>query len=77
MVILYLCGIILYVAIVGNTMELNETSRFRFETDPFYVALAGVLLQHIMSRFARTPLWLLPAHVEARQAAAAQGAGPV
>ncbi|MCL4691950.1 MAG: hypothetical protein KJ060_05490 [Candidatus Hydrogenedentes bacterium] len=77
MVILYLCGIILYVAIVGNTMELNETSRFRFETDPFYVVLAGVLLQHIMSRFARTPLWLLPAHVEARRAAAAQGAGPV
>lgn len=77
MVILYLCLAILYVAIVGNTMELNETSRFRFETDPLYVVLAGILLQHIMSRFARTPLWLLPAHVEARQAAATPEAEPV
>ncbi len=76
LVIFYLCLNVLYVAIVGTTMELNETSRFRFETDPFFVVLAGMLLQHVMSRFARTPLWLLPAHVEARRAAAAPGAGP-
>jgi hypothetical protein len=77
LVILYMCLHILYVAIVGNTIELNETSRFRFETDPLYVVLAGMLLQHIMARFAGTPLWLRPAHMESRQAAATPGAEPV
>jgi hypothetical protein len=74
-VIFYLCLVILYVAVVGNIMELNETSRFRFETDPFYLVLTGILIQHTMARFARTPLWLLPAHVEARHAAT-RGAEP-
>ncbi len=74
-VILYLCLVILYVAVVGNIMEMNETSRFRFETDPFYLVLTGILIQHTMARFARTPLWLLPAHVEARHAAT-RGAEP-
>jgi len=76
LVILYLCLNVLYVAVVGTTVELNEISRFRFETDPLYVVLAGMLLQHTMSRFARTPLWLLPTHIEAPRAAATQGAGP-
>jgi hypothetical protein len=76
LVILYICLNILYVAVVGTTMELNEISRFRFETDPLFVVLVGMLLQHVMSRFARMPLWLLPAHIEARHTAATQGAGP-
>ncbi|MCC6696710.1 MAG: hypothetical protein IT365_13860 [Candidatus Hydrogenedentes bacterium] len=74
--VLYLCFVILYVALAGNTMELNETSRFRFETDPFYVVLAGLLIQHGAARLARTPLWLLPARVELRRAAT-HGAEPV
>ena len=74
--ILYLCFVIAYVAIVGNTLELSETSRFRFETDPFYLVLAGLLIQHAAARLARTPLWLLPARVELRRPAT-HGAEPI
>jgi len=42
--VLYLCGTILYVAFIGNCFEGGENNRFRFMTDPMYLALLGVFL---------------------------------
>jgi len=44
-VVLYMCLSIIYVAVVGNMLELGENSRFRFTTDPFYVVLLGLFIQ--------------------------------
>ena len=50
--VLYLCFNIIYVAVVGNMLELGENSRFRFLTDPFYIVLLGLFIQF----FVRTRL---------------------
>ena len=43
--ILYLCFNIVYVAFVGNLLEVGENNRFRFMTDPFSLALAGLFIE--------------------------------
>ena len=43
--ILYLCLTILYVAVVANTLGGGENNRYRFKTDPMYLALLGMFLQ--------------------------------
>ncbi|HUT03482.1 MAG TPA: hypothetical protein VM163_06285 [bacterium] len=47
-VILFLCLNIAYVAFVGNAFESGEQARFRFQTDPFYVVLLGLLIQSLL-----------------------------
>ena len=41
----FLCFTIAYVAVLGNSLELGENNRFRFETDPLSVCLLGLALQ--------------------------------
>jgi hypothetical protein len=47
--VLYLLLNVLYVALVGNALEVGENNRFRFMIDP----LALALLAWSVSRFAR------------------------
>lgn len=49
-VTLFLCGNILYVALVGNLFEVGENNRFRFGTDPLFVVLLGLWLQRLGRR---------------------------
>jgi hypothetical protein len=42
----FLCFNIAYVAVVGNSLELGENNRFRFETDPLSLCLLGLALQN-------------------------------
>lgn len=49
LLLLYLCFCIGYVALVGNTFDYGETNRYRFTTDPFYLALLGLFLQRGLS----------------------------
>ena len=42
----YLCANIVFVALVVNSFEVGENHRMRFMTDPLYVVLLGVVLQH-------------------------------
>lgn len=46
--VLFLCGNILYVAVVGNMFENGENNRFRFATDPLSVVLLGLCLQYLV-----------------------------
>lgn len=50
--LLFLCFNIVYVAVLGNLMEILETNRFRFTTDPLSVVLAGVLVQRAAAAWA-------------------------
>lgn len=43
--VLFLCLIVGYVTVVGNSLEIGENNRFRFMIDPLFVALAGVSLE--------------------------------
>ncbi|MBN2209157.1 MAG: hypothetical protein JW759_07665 [Candidatus Coatesbacteria bacterium] len=56
-VVLYLCFNIIWVAVVGNLLELGDNNRFRFMTDPFYIVLLGLFIQFFvrtrLSRFLR------------------------
>jgi hypothetical protein len=47
--ILYVCFNIVYVAFVGNLLEVGENNRFRFMTDPLYLVLAGVFIQRAVA----------------------------
>jgi hypothetical protein len=49
----FLCFNIAYVAVVGNSLELGENNRFRFETDPLSVCLIGLSLQGGLDRLRR------------------------
>jgi hypothetical protein len=49
----FLCFNIAYVAVVGNSLELGENNRFRFETDPLSVCLLGLSLQGGLDRLRR------------------------
>ncbi len=49
----FLCFNIAYVAVVGNSLELGENNRFRFETDPLSVCLLGLSLQGALDRLRR------------------------
>ena len=51
LVILFLCFNILFVAVLGCTFDVLETSRYRFMTDALSVALLGVLIQHALARW--------------------------
>jgi hypothetical protein len=42
----FLCFTIAYVAVVGNSLELGENNRFRFETDPLSLCLLGLTLHY-------------------------------
>ena len=44
--LLYLCLNILYVAVLGNTLERGENNRFRFVTDSFSLAILALALTH-------------------------------
>jgi hypothetical protein len=46
LLVLYACANIVYVALVGNLVEVGENHRFRFTTDPLSVVLLGVLMQY-------------------------------
>jgi len=39
--------------VVGNSLELGENNRFRFETDPLSVCLLGLSLQGALDRLRR------------------------
>jgi hypothetical protein len=47
-VIAFMCFTICCVAGLSIVLELAETNRYRFETDPFYVVLLGLLIQRVM-----------------------------
>jgi hypothetical protein len=49
----FLCFNIAYVAVVGNSLELGENNRFRFETDPLSVCLLGLALQGALDAIRR------------------------
>lgn len=52
---------IVYVAVIGNLLEVDENNRFRFATDPLTLALLAVLLSEI------APRKLLPSLLHRRQ----------
>lgn len=52
--VLYLCFNITYVAVVGNVFEVGENNRFRFVSDPLYLALLGLFIHRlVVSRIPR------------------------
>lgn len=53
LVLLYLWSTVVYVAVVGNTLEIYENNRFRFETYPLWIILVVVSLVQFWSRGAR------------------------
>ena len=44
--LLYLCLNILYVAVIGNSLERGENNRFRFVTDSFSLAILALALRY-------------------------------
>ena len=50
----YMCFNILWVALVGNSIEVGENNRFRFTTDPLSIVLAGLVVQRLLRRWRRT-----------------------
>jgi len=53
LLVAYMCFNILWVAVLGNSVEVGENNRFRFTTDPLSAALAGLVLQGLLSRWPR------------------------
>lgn len=50
-----MCFTIFFVFIVGTTFDFSETNRYRFMTDPMYLAILGIALQNsILPRIRRT-----------------------
>ncbi len=47
----YLLGTLIYVAVVGNMLEIGENCRFRFSVDPLFVLLLGILFTGAIGRF--------------------------
>ena len=48
--LLFLCFNILYVALLGNALEVGENNRFRFVTDPSSFVLLGVVIEGLLGR---------------------------
>jgi hypothetical protein len=48
--ILFMAANVLYVAVLGNFLEVDDNNRYRFEIEPFFVILLGVALQRFGSR---------------------------
>lgn len=58
--IAYICFNILYGALIGNTFEIGENNRFRFETDPFYIVLLGLFIHYyVIPRLRGTAYFLV------------------
>ncbi len=53
--VLYVCGVVLYVALVANGFSWAETNRMRFATDPLYAVLLGVFIQYAVLRGTARP----------------------
>ena len=49
--LLFLCGAVAYVALVGNSLEVWENQRFRFVGDGFTVVFAALALERLAFRF--------------------------
>ncbi len=47
-VILWMCAAILYVAGVGNSLEVWENQRFRFYVDPYLAILAALMIERML-----------------------------
>ncbi len=45
LLVLWACGVILFVALAGNLLEAGENYRFRFATDPLFLMLLGLAIQ--------------------------------
>jgi hypothetical protein len=54
--VLYLCVNVIYVTLAGTAFNWAESNRMRFLTDPLYVALLGVFIQHFLVRSVRSSL---------------------
>ena len=52
--VMFIWANILYVAIVGNCLEMGENFRFRFMIDPFLVILLGLFLHHLWAKFGQS-----------------------
>jgi hypothetical protein len=48
--LLFIWSTAVYVMLVGNALEIGENNRFRFETDPFFMVLLGLLLTDLWRR---------------------------
>lgn len=46
----YMVFCIVYVAGIGNAFDMSDTNRYRFLTEPFYLALGAVLIMDIVHR---------------------------
>jgi len=53
---LYVCFNVIYVALAGTMFNWAESNRMRFLSDPLYVALLGVFVQHFLVRNVRASL---------------------
>jgi hypothetical protein len=52
---LYVCGVVLYVALVANGFSWAETNRIRFATDPLYAVILGLFIQYAVLRGTARP----------------------
>ena len=52
--LLFICGVILYVALAANMFSWAENNRMRFPTDALTVALAGAGIQRVRLRWRRS-----------------------
>lgn len=53
--VLFLIVTVLYVAVVGNSVELGENNRFRFETEPLALVLLLLWMSDLVGRRSVTP----------------------
>jgi hypothetical protein len=53
--LLFMWSTAVYVMLVGNALEIGENNRFRFETDPVFVVLLGLLLTDLWQRLRPPP----------------------
>ncbi len=54
--VLYLCFNVIFVALAGTAFNWAESNRMRFLSDPLYVALLGLFVQHFLIRRVRSSL---------------------
>ncbi len=53
LVFAFLALTVIYVAVVGNTLEVWENQRFRFYTDPFFAVLLAIAADRMLRRIPR------------------------
>jgi len=54
--VLYVCANAIYIALAGTAFNWAESNRMRFLSDPLYVALLGLFVQHFLVRNVRRSL---------------------